>query len=73
MKGRTGTGRGMDEGPTSHSNNEGVRRVGVGAKGDHKGDGVHSDGIRCTKGRRSEVARGGERMEGGTKEMEKGR
>ena len=45
MKGRTGTGQGMDEGPTSHLDNGGVRRVGAGAKGDHKGDGVHSDGI----------------------------
>ena len=62
MKGRTGTGQGMDEGPTSHSDNGGVRRVGAGAKGDHKRDGVHSDGIRCTKGRRPEVARGGERI-----------
>ena len=45
MKGRTGTRRGMDEGPTSHLDNGGSRRVGVGAKGNYKRDGVHSDGL----------------------------
>ena len=44
-KGQTGTGRGMDEGPTSHSDNGCIRRVGAGAKGDDKRDGVHSGGI----------------------------
>ena len=40
-KGRTGTGRGMDEGPTPHSDNGRIRRVGAGAEGDDKRDGVH--------------------------------
>ena len=44
-KGWTRTGRGMDEGPAFNPNNGGVRRVGIGAKGDYKGNGVHSDGI----------------------------
>ena len=45
MKGRTGTGQGMDEGPTSHLDNGHIRRVGAGAKGDYKRDGVYSGGI----------------------------
>ena len=44
-KGQRRTGQGMDEVPAFNPDNGGVRRVGIGSKGDYKGDGMYSDGI----------------------------